>query len=883
AQINDLAEVIVELAAKCFEGSVIVMLSLFIFFILFILRDWVVTNAPLEENFGEAAVEEHPDELVAAEAAAAAVEVDVNADAVMPINDNNNNNIVNDGDNAANIAVVGEQPNVIAGPAVEPVILANPAILNNQVQVQGQPIFAEDPQLRQPLAQPGLDIPLLDDTTIDERPVHQYRSHSSDSQPFAIGQTTDDDRNADSNGGTNTDPESSDGSDDFQMLARRLINRAMTADETAGNAANGHIGDPSVQRSNTWSYADEVYEEQSDTEPDRSNIHSASMSDSVPVVEVYIEDDIDNAATESSSDINHLRPSTSDNDQSSSGFAVGEACGTRSTSISSRDAESIPPVFTSETSRGIPAHLDSDGRRQDGIGNKEDDAEQERRIEIRLRQLQTQASQLIRESELFGVEDRRRMHEAFAAARHHIPRPNPEASNHAGNEASLGLSDILDKLERPVNDTGITTRQQLHDQQEPQSQEEQEQWRELEQRERELDVQEQVMDLQEQQVERQNQEMGRLENELDMLEQILERQRMRREQELMDLELVRQEEQNVPELLEEHHIQQQQVLEQPQQQQPEQQPALLVERNPQIPDIAADIPPIPDQNNVGVNGEGFDENFGDFEAADGVLEAMGLHGPFFNAVQYFMLLFMIVVAVLVVCAWIPLVLGHIVLTFSPLQNILYVIHLNLCAAYPVAKLVLFTLAPPIWQLARPGLVYMVHAIDTLMTTSILPIMPSLEPIVLFNRNIASKAPALWRLLTSPEAQSVFEKPVHDILASLSSRLPRIGSALDIEQLSHNTATALANFFAGMASSDLGTTYIEDFTNSILVVDPAVDPNANTSLFQPVWTYISKCLHELSYIKQWDHSVWTRIAGLDTRIARLADYMREISRGLTFSD
>ncbi|KAJ1859128.1 hypothetical protein LPJ73_001822 [Coemansia sp. RSA 2703] len=178
---------------------------------------------------------------------------------------------------------------------------------------------------------------------------------------------------------------------------------------------------------------------------------------------------------------------------------------------------------------------------------------------------------------------------------------------------------------------------------------------------------------------------------------------------------------------------------------------------------------------------------------------------------------------------------------------------------------------------------MVHAIDTLMTTSILPIMPSLEPIVLFNRNIASKAPALWRLLTSPEAQSVFEKPVHDILASLSSRLPRIGSALDIEQLSHNTATALANFFAGMASSDLGTTYIEDFTNSILVVDPAVDPNANTSLFQPVWTYISKCLHELSYIKQWDHSVWTRIAGLDARIARLADYMREISRGLTFSD
>ncbi|KAJ1719464.1 hypothetical protein LPJ53_005778, partial [Coemansia erecta] len=903
AQINDLVEVIVELAAKCFEGSVIVVLSLVIFFILFILRDWVVTNAPLEEDFGEAAVEEHPDEF----AEAAAAEADVDAEAVVPNNDDENNNInnANNGDNAAGVPAVDEQ--------------ANPAVPNNHAQIQGQPIFAEGPQPQQPFEQPGFDLPLLDDIPPDERPVRQHRRRLPERQPFAAGEALRNNNPVEADGRSDTDSDGSGMSDEFQMLARGLINRAMTAVETHDAAANGHDEHHSVQRSNTWSYADEVYEEQSDAGSGRSDIYSASMSSRIPAIEVDIEDAVDNAASESSSSTSHLRPAASDDDRSSWSFMAGETLGSRNASSSnpnengtgddsgsSRNAESLPPVFTSETSRVIPARADSDGEPYDDAENMGDDAEQEHRIEPRPHQLQTQAGQLARGNGLFGVEDRQRMHETFVAARRHTSGSNTEAPNQAEDEAPPELSDILLRPEAQVNHTQGTVLQELHNLQDPQLQEENRRnlaldlEQELDRREQELVQQGRVMDsqewlrLREQHIkewqERQEQrimERLRLQKQqiLEEEQRILQRQReeeqrireWQREQEQQIMERLRLREQQI---LEEQQEEEQRILERLQE---EQQLAPPGDRNPEIPDIEADIPPALGQNNVGANGDDFDENFGDFEAADGVLEAMGLRGPFFNAVQYFMLLFMVVVAVLVVCAWIPLVLGRMALTFSPLRYILYVIHFNLSMVYTVTKLVLAMLAPPLWKLIHSGLISIDHVIDGPTAVSTLPILSLLKPIVLSGRNFSAKAAALGKFLTSPEAEGWFEEPIHRLLASVGSHLPMIGPALDIEQLSHKTTSALANFFAGMASSDIGTTYIEDFTNSRLVADPTVDLATNMSLFQPAWTYMGKFLHELDHIKQWEQGVWASVAGWDARIVRLADYLREISRGLTFAD
>ncbi|KAJ2859351.1 hypothetical protein FB639_005792, partial [Coemansia asiatica] len=49
-RVYNLTELIAELVSKSFEGSIIVLISLITFFILFILRDWIVANAPLDPD-----------------------------------------------------------------------------------------------------------------------------------------------------------------------------------------------------------------------------------------------------------------------------------------------------------------------------------------------------------------------------------------------------------------------------------------------------------------------------------------------------------------------------------------------------------------------------------------------------------------------------------------------------------------------------------------------------------------------------------------------------------------------------------------------------------------------------------------------------------------
>ncbi|KAJ1804900.1 hypothetical protein LPJ75_005467, partial [Coemansia sp. RSA 2598] len=49
-RVYNLTELIAELVSKSFEGSIVVLISLITFFILFILRDWIVANAPLDPD-----------------------------------------------------------------------------------------------------------------------------------------------------------------------------------------------------------------------------------------------------------------------------------------------------------------------------------------------------------------------------------------------------------------------------------------------------------------------------------------------------------------------------------------------------------------------------------------------------------------------------------------------------------------------------------------------------------------------------------------------------------------------------------------------------------------------------------------------------------------
>ncbi|KAJ1943422.1 hypothetical protein EC988_006237, partial [Linderina pennispora] len=126
--IHALVEVIVEGLAKCVEGGVITVFTVLAFLALFLLRDWIVINMPA------------PDDLVDQ------VEQQIN-----------NNNIAIAQDRQRLERLVEER-------------LAN---ADNRLEVQGQPLIAENPQHRPLFERRPLDVPVLDDLPPNERPIGQ--------------------------------------------------------------------------------------------------------------------------------------------------------------------------------------------------------------------------------------------------------------------------------------------------------------------------------------------------------------------------------------------------------------------------------------------------------------------------------------------------------------------------------------------------------------------------------------------------------------------------------------------------------------------------------------------------------------------------------------
>ncbi|KAJ2686112.1 hypothetical protein IWW39_003851 [Coemansia spiralis] len=149
--IDEAVDSVAELAAKCIEGGVVTVTTIVLFMALFILRDWIYANAPVQENFVEDPVAEEP---VPPEPAIQQLRVARDAQAELP------------------------RLNV----------------------VQAQPVVVENPHHR-PLFE---RLALLDDHLPDEQPVPVHRrrvsssssSNSDDGQPGRSAST----RNHDSFG-----------------------------------------------------------------------------------------------------------------------------------------------------------------------------------------------------------------------------------------------------------------------------------------------------------------------------------------------------------------------------------------------------------------------------------------------------------------------------------------------------------------------------------------------------------------------------------------------------------------------------------------------------------------------------------------------------------
>ncbi|KAJ2808802.1 hypothetical protein H4R20_000622 [Coemansia guatemalensis] len=184
------------------------------------------------------------------------------------------------------------------------------------------------------------------------------------------------------------------------------------------------------------------------------------------------------------------------------------------------------------------------------------------------------------------------------------------------------------------------------------------------------------------------------------------------------------------------HVHEQQ--ENPQQQQPDpQQQQQQAEQAEQAQDGA-----------VGDAGVDFDDNFGDFEGAEGLLEAMGFRGPLVNSAQYYVLVLVVVGMVLAFFAWLPYICGRAFVALNPIRAIFYCAHLLLTSIDAASEFMLDLLPLLLWQHARPVVAALTNILGPVLVYALAPFAPGIKDA------LSTTEGSLWSKLHSPPVQTL---------------------------------------------------------------------------------------------------------------------------------
>ncbi|KAJ2397746.1 hypothetical protein GGI23_003427, partial [Coemansia sp. RSA 2559] len=177
------------------------------------------------------------------------------------------------------------------------------------------------------------------------------------------------------------------------------------------------------------------------------------------------------------------------------------------------------------------------------------------------------------------------------------------------------------------------------------------------------------------------------------------------------------------------------------------QPLLQADREEPAPaNVNPDDEGQANNNNEPVNNA--EDNIGDFEAADGILEAMGFRGPLFNAIQYFVLVLLMVGLVLAFSTWLPFIFAQAFVLLNPIRIVLYVIHVFSKAVDIVGELSLDIALILVWRPLRPSLVFVVNFLGPFIAYSLLPLVPGIKDA------LSMSDESFWNKLTSPEVQTL---------------------------------------------------------------------------------------------------------------------------------
>ncbi|KAJ2704316.1 hypothetical protein FB645_003397 [Coemansia sp. IMI 203386] len=880
-RILNLTEIIVELVSKSFEGSIIVLISLITFFILFILRDWIVANAPLDPDA------DADEDLVDA------VEEDEQAQQNMPV-DAVDQQLPIDGQAARPERQEAHVPEPEPEQRQEPPLAqipARPAAAENPPRhlLFEQPAVGPAPA---PAAARGLNHQLPANSSPDEelnaasnnmgtlgrRDMRHSDEEASSANSEQRGRSlatrwdsarkpaihhsvlTSRDIGSTSSAAEAAD-DSSDESDREEALRRRLRDIIMASPaldddtlpkhETSTGSGSGSGSSPgsAARQSNTWSYADEVYQNQSgsDSESDSElglqshsqlNAHLSTSSDassylapsSRPSAATVIAD----SSASKHADIGSMRSTSTDQNGSSWSFVAGEsssAAAKRASNaalLAGQVEEHNPQVFTSEVVPGILAAVNSDN--SENLSSMSYD-ERVRFIERRLMESDDDSKRALRNDILTMIANKQAGIRNDAAD---IRQTEPSSLSASG-PALLRTARLQHGLD--TESVGNNLRPD------------------------------------------QKQLARTLANIIEKSEEAGERLDSARRQFNAQKELNE-------ELVRRMRLQQQEQRQRQQQREEfERQARLEQQRQEEQQRRAAEQAELADQNqNENQNGLGLnlDENFGDLDAADGILEAMGLRGPFFNAIQYFMMLLLIVAVVLSLCVWTPMIIGRLFLALNPVRRLLYLVHVISLAIDWACELAFDRLTPFVWVMFRPMLMQAVNAFGPTFVWFVTPVAPSLKVAL----SSSDSSDSLWDKLSSPQFRDFAVKQLRQPSSIVQLLFPWVstsGSNLDAtESIASGVSLVLS------ATSYPTNAVIEQpMMPAASLVDSAAESvvgGLQQALDYAVSDQLSaQKLNVLLNLQSWERELWERLNDYGVPIYRLAIRLHSIASAMTLTD
>ncbi|KAJ2721856.1 hypothetical protein GGI07_003693 [Coemansia sp. Benny D115] len=829
-QVDDVVEVAVELVAKCFEGSLVTMMAVVVFFLVFVLRDWISANEPLAERIPELEI---PPQLQAEELGPDALGQDRNQQQQQQ---------------EQQLDQQEGGPDVLDDVRMFPLAdRPDGEQQNNRLHVQARPIVAENPRHRPLFEQPAFDLPMLDDIPPGERPVRPFRrrlpstDHRSDDSDQA--QAADDNTsgswivtdesepesapksatNADESIATSLSAPESESSNQAEA---KLNTSGHTADVTAGDVSTAS-GNGTPDRISVIAEIDQylsVLGKRSDIDTETYDKLVTELNDMKHTLyaeldkDAQINSEIDeSSASEDSEDrSNFTHPATPlSNTWSYADEVYEEQPEDEPRSSTSSSGDSSRPGQQNVATSSTTGHEALHAEREPSLPSNEANQTQEGSDNGSAWTIVTGK------------------HPTDTRTLNHNDSGHGAAASPTGSTGAADAPDTADAAGDIGGEVGhnagiqpqllghmpadnyyadpVRLRGQLPDA---------------------------PLDEQPNEAEHLFEDLEN--NAIDNVGFPFEAEN--------GLEQLRAE---GVELLQEVRGQQQQ-----QQQGQQQQPFL--------------------------DDQDFDPN--DFDAADGLLEAMGIRGPFFNAMQYFMLLLMVVILVLTCCVWAPLIIGRLFLALNPLRIFLYSIHICVTVIDATTELVLDTLVPFVWMTIKPAMMLLTNTVGPLIVAAISLLFPAVKS------TLAVENGTLWDAVTSPEVQGLILEHLREpwiiglVFPWLAADKPTrtVVGIVDSMSTAAASAAAAASSPTGMAGRMMGLVTTPVSLVGSVASGVATDIMALLSLFAPNASD-TNLLRDLLQLKSWERALWLKFISWGIPIHHISTSLRSVAAALTLKN